>query len=345
MAWLRSWSIAIAVVLIALWIFTPMARAMWLLRDVQHPMGNPPVVAGIQAVDAHFYTTDDSTAANADSQPNPIPIAGWLVVTNQKAPTVILLPGWKDDRTTMLKYADFLVHGGLNVLLIDLQGSGHSGGTFTLGLDEPTDVKAAVSYLDTDQSISNHHYGVLGVTFGAGVGIATAGGNGNQYPGEPEINAIVADSPWATHTATVNDLDQISIGGLTIPFPRTSRFFGHAMPPDASWTIDQTVGGSPDARSALLGAQHLQANQALFVIYGDHEDAPSITEAAARQLYDAAPVKHKEYWQVPQTGQGSAYDDQPKNYSAKVLDFFQRYLVNLKDAPAGTSGAPGSLGH
>src|ERR1035437_11115616 len=183
---LRSWSIAIAVVVIAVWVFPPMARAMWLRRDVQHPMGNPPIVAGTQAVDAHFYTTDDSTAANPNVEPNPIPIAGWLVVTNEKAPTVILLPGWKDDRTTMLKYADFLVRGGLNVLLIDMQGSGHSGGTFTLGFNEPTDVKAAVSYLDTYQGIINHHYGVLGVGFGAGVGIAAAGGGGNPYPGAAE---------------------------------------------------------------------------------------------------------------------------------------------------------------
>jgi dienelactone hydrolase len=351
MARLRTWSIAIAVVLIAFWIFTPMARAMWLLHDVQHPMGNPPIIAGKQSLDAHFYTTDDSTSSNPNVDPNPIPIAGWLVVTNQKAPTVILLPGWKEDRNSMLKYADFLVRGGLNVLLIDMQGSGHSGGTFTLGFDEPTDVKAAVSYLDTYQGISNHHYGVLGVGFGAGVGIAAAGGDGNPYPGDPEISAIVADSPWATEDAEINNLNQISIGGLTIPFPRTDRFFGHAMPPDAWWTVDQTIGGSPDQRSALQGAAHLQAQQALFIIYGDHPSDPSITQAAAQQLYQTTTVTHKEYWDAPQTGQGDAYDDQPAAYSTKVLAFFKSYLVSLKDPSVTTPGnvgtpvTPGSLGH
>lgn len=345
---LRSWSIAIALVLIALWIVTPMARAVWLLRDTQHPVESAPMIGGHQSVDAHFYTTDDSTAVNFDSEPNPIPIAGWLVVVKASAPTVILLPGWKADRTSMLDYANFLVGGGLNVMLIDLQGSGHSGGTFTLGLEEPTDVKAAISYLDTYQGLTNHHYGVLGVSFGAGVGIATAGGNGNQYPGESEINAIVADSPWATQDPTINRLNQINLFGLSIPFPRVDRFLGHALPPDAWWTIDETIGGSPDQRSALLGAKHLLPDQALFIIHSVHDDDPTTTTADAQALYDAAPSKHKELWLAPSGGHGEAYAAQPDVYSAKVLDFFRRYLVSIKDAPVTPStlpGTPGNYGH
>jgi len=347
MARLRSWCIAIALVLIALWIVTPMARGMWLLRDSQHPMESPPIIAGYQTIDAHFYTSDDSTASNYSVEPNPIPIAGWLVVAHANAPTVILLPGWKADRTSMLKYADFLIGGGLNVLLIDLQGTGHSGGSFSLGFYEPTDVKAAVSYLDTSQAITNHHYGVLGVSFGAGVGIAAAGGNGNQYPGDSEINAIVADSPWATQDATINRLNQIDVLGQSIPFPRTWRLFGHAMPPDAWWTIDETIGGSPDTRSALLGARNLQSGQSLMIIHSAGDTDPTTTEADAQALYSAAHVKHKELWLAPLGGHAGALDAQPQTYSAKVLSFFNRYLVNLKDAPVPTisPGNSGGFGH
>ncbi len=330
----RSLGIAIIVVLLALWILTPMARATWLLRDSQHPMGAPPIIAGVQSVDAHFVTSDDSTALTyLSGDNNPVPIAGWLAVVHPQAPTVILLPGWKADRTSMLKYAWFLVRGGLNVLLIDLRGTGHSGGSFSLGLYEPMDVKAAVSYLDSYAGITNHHYGVLGVSFGAGVGLAAAGGNGGAYPGDPEINAIVADSPWATEQPTIDDLNSIDIFGQAIPLPHTSRFFDRTLPPDAEWAIEQTIGGSPNTRSALAGAAHLAPGQSLLIIHSVHDENATTSAADAQELYAAAHVRHKELWLAPRGGHAGAYDAQPQVYEAKVLHFFRRYLVSIKDAP------------
>ena len=66
-------------------------------------MADPPVIGGVQSVDASFYTSDSS---------NPIPISGWIVLARPAAPTVILLPGWKDDRSGMLPYAAFWCAAG-----------------------------------------------------------------------------------------------------------------------------------------------------------------------------------------------------------------------------------------
>src|SRR5713101_8031937 len=73
----RSLLIALVVVLIALWVLAPMARAMLLLRDDQHTLGSPPSIGGVQATDVHFYTS---------SADNPVPIAGWLVLAHPQAP-------------------------------------------------------------------------------------------------------------------------------------------------------------------------------------------------------------------------------------------------------------------
>ena len=134
----RSLLTAILVVVVVLWVFTPMARGMWLLREEQHSVGSAPVIGGIRGLDANFYTTDDSSSGGVS---NPIPIAGWFYVIESGAPTIILLPGWKADRTSMTPYAQFLLRAGLNVLMIDMRGSGHSGGEFSLGFNEPMDVK------------------------------------------------------------------------------------------------------------------------------------------------------------------------------------------------------------
>jgi len=226
----RSLLIGLLVALVAFWAVAPMARAMLLLRDEQHSMANPPLIGGVQSVDASFYTSDSS---------NPIPISGWFVLKRPTAPTVILLPGWKADRTTMLPYASFLVRAGMNALLLDFRGSGHSGGSFSLGLNEPLDVAAAVSYLDTMGTLTNRHYGALGVSFGAGVAIAAAGNPLTSLPGTPELRAIVADSPWASENPTVDRLDRLPVLGLSIP-----------LLPDAGWAVHLSLGGSLDDSSA-----------------------------------------------------------------------------------------------
>ena len=326
---LRSLLTGMLVALVAFWAVAPMARAMLLLRDEQHSMANPPVIGGVQSIDASFYTSDSS---------NPIPISGWFVLKRPTAPTVILLPDWKADRTSMLSYASFLVRGGLNALLLDFRGSGHSGGSFSLGLNEPLDVAAAVSYLDTMGTLINHHYGVLGVSFGAGVAIAAAGNPLTSLPGSPELRAIVADSPWATENPTVDRLDRLPILGLSIP-----------LLPDAGWAVHLSLGGSLDASSASAAAAHLQAGQSLFLIRGSHDDNPTTTAADFQTLYVAAKLTKATVvspWVAPLGGHAGAYATQPAVYEAKVLAFFTRHLVALKDpkpAPS-SSGYPDYTG-
>ncbi|MDB5075149.1 MAG: esterase/lipase/thioesterase family active site protein [Chloroflexi bacterium] len=349
---LRSLLTALVLVVVALWVVTPMARAMLMLRADQHPLGPAPIIAGIRAADAHFYTSDDSINFSSSTVDNPIPISGWLYVVKPAAPTVILVPGWKDDRTSMLKYANFLVRDGVNALMIDLRGTGHSGGEFSLGLDEPKDVKAAVSYLDTLSQISNHHYGVLGVSFGAGVIIAAAGGDGGNYGGESQIVAIVADSPWATQDATIDRLNHLQVFGASIPLPHAATLLGHHITflPDAQWAIDATIGGVPDTRSALAGAKNLAPGQSLLIIHSTHDDNPTTTAVDAQALYNAAKVRHKFLWMAPLGGHAGAYTAQPAAYEAKVLDFFHKYLINVKDTPTfprsnTNTGLPGRYGH
>jgi pimeloyl-ACP methyl ester carboxylesterase len=314
---LRSLILALLIVLAAFLALTPMARAMLLLRDVQQPLPPPPVLAGVQASSVSFYTSDPN---------NPIPISGWFVLANPAAPTVILVPSWKQDRLSMLPYARFLVQAHFNTLLIDLRGTGHSGGSVSLGLYEPDDVAAAVSFLDSLTTLTNHHYGVLGVGFGAGVALSAAGETTHALVGAPEIRAVVADSPWATADPTINRLDTLHLFGLAVP-----------LIPTANWAVTQTIGGSPNPVSALIGAQDLQKGQALLLIQSDRNTNPAETPAAIQGLYAAAKTTKATVlpiWNAPLDGPTGIYAAQPAAYTAKVLAFLQSYLVQIKDSPA-----------
>ncbi len=327
---------SLVIVVAGLWILTPMARAMLLLRETQHAVEAAPVIDGLPATDAHFYTNDETD--------NPIPIAGWLYVVNTHAPTVILVPPWKEDRSTMVSYASMLLKGGLNALMIDLRGTGHSGGEFSLGLYEPVDVKAAIDYLDTNAEIANHHYALYGLSFGAGVAIAAAGGNGDQYPTESEVVAVVADSPWATEDDTINRLNSVPLGGVSVPLPQSFTLFGHHVQflPDARWVVDTTLGGNPDSHSALQGAMHLSSSQSLLIIHDAGDTNSTTSLSAAQELYTAAHVQHKALWIAPSSGHASALEAQPQDYQATVLNFLKKYLVNYHDAAP--SATPGNVG-
>jgi fermentation-respiration switch protein FrsA (DUF1100 family) len=181
----------------------------------------------------------------------------------------------------------------------------------------------------------------LGVSFGAGVAIAAAGGNGADYPGAPQIAAVVADSPWATEDEAVDRLNDIPVFGQAIPLPHSITLFGHQLNflPDAQWAVDSTLGGVPDTRSALAGAQNLAAGQSLLIIHSAHDDNATTSATVATELFNAAKVRHKFLWTAPIGGHIGALSAQPSVYEAKVLGFFQKYLVPIKD-PTVPSVAP-----
>jgi fermentation-respiration switch protein FrsA (DUF1100 family) len=71
-----------------------------------------------------------------------------------------------------------------------------------------------------------------------------------------------------------------------------------------------------------------------------HDTDPTTTYADTEKLYQAVPARHKVLWLAPLGGHGDAYAAQPEVYASRVLDFFKRYLVSLKDAPPTSNGTP-----
>jgi dipeptidyl aminopeptidase/acylaminoacyl peptidase len=281
------------VALLALWLVIPPARAGLLLatNPFRHAPSPP---RGLEAQPIRFRATDG------------ISLRGWFVPASARAPTVIVIPGFKDDSSSSAPYARLLHAGGFNVLLYDSRGTGGSGGTFTLGLREVRDVEGAARYLDRRAGLRDHQYGLLGISMGAGVAIVAA----SHLPG---VRAVVADSPYADQHITVDRLDALHLGPLTLP-----------LAPVAPWLVDHVLGAPLSSFSPLRSARKL-GGRPLLLIHSRHDGNPTTPLSDALKLKRSA-GRSASLWIPPRGGHAGALAAQPTAYRSWVIGFFHRSL-------------------
>lgn len=287
--------LAYLVVLLALlWVGIPLVRTGRLLFTSPVRSG-PPRPYGLSVRSISFRATDG------------VLLHGWFVPYAARVPSIVLLSGFQDGRSLMVPYARFLHAAGFNVLLYDSRGTGASEGTFSLGVREVNDVRGAVAYLNRRQDLRDHHYGLLGVSLGAGVAIAAAAHL-------PSVRAVVADSPYANQEATVQRLDSLHIvGPLTIP-----------LAPIAPWLVDRWLGTPLSSFSPLRAARKLPPRP-LLLIRSKHDTNPTTPLKDARAL-DRAAAPYASLWIAPRGGHAGALAAQPGAYKQWVVGFFRRYL-------------------
>ena len=109
--------------------------AGWLLaHPVQMRIGNPPTDLNAQPI---MFRSD--SGANA---------GGWWCPIPNGRGAVLLLPGVRANRLSMVDRARFLHRAGYSVLLIDFQATGETKGDhITFGWKESRDVLSAVNFL------------------------------------------------------------------------------------------------------------------------------------------------------------------------------------------------------
>jgi len=91
-----------------------------------------------------------------------------------------------------------LVHG-YSVLLFDLRGHGESGGTrYTLGIEEPRDILAAIDLAASRADIERNRVAVIGESLGGGSALMTV-------KADPSIGPVVTDSAFADAGTVVSE--------------------------------------------------------------------------------------------------------------------------------------------
>src|SRR4029077_8585980 len=107
----------------------------WMLgHPVQVRIGNPPADLKAEPI---MFESDSRTQ-----------VQGWWCPTEGSRRTVLLLPGIRANRLSMVDRARFLLRAGYSVLLIDFQATGETKGDhITFGWKESRDVLAAIKFL------------------------------------------------------------------------------------------------------------------------------------------------------------------------------------------------------
>jgi dipeptidyl aminopeptidase/acylaminoacyl peptidase len=279
--------------LVALWVAIPAARVGLLLWTSPFRQA-PPKPAGLAAQSVRFKASDGVT------------LRGWFIPSGAASPTVVLVPGFKDDRASMVPYARFLHQARFNVLLYDSRGTGGSDGRFSLGAREVRDVRGAVSYLQRRTDLRAKRFGVLGVSMGAGVAIVAAARL-------PAIGAVVADSAYTDQRQTVDRLDTLARGPISLP-----------LAPIAPWLVDRVLGVRLASFSPLRAIPKI-APRAVLLIHSRHDHNPTTPLRGAVALQQRA-GSNASLWIAPKGSHAGALQAQPRAYEGRVINFFRRHL-------------------
>ena len=224
-----------------------------------------------------------------------VKLSAWY--TPPKNGAVILVAHGYGDKRPEDFYLLFASHG-YGVLAWDFRAHGQSEGNFSaLGYYEVLDVKAALDFALSQPGVK--HIGAWGGSMGAATMIrATA-----QYP---KIEALVADSPFAT---LEEEMD------LRVPFPMMRsliRFFAEresGVKLDWVRPIDDISRISP---------------RPVFIIQGMGDGM--IPLDSAQRLYDAA-HEPRELWTEQNVPHLNMYAYYKTQYTKKVIKFFDEYLL------------------
>lgn len=291
----RTILLILAALVILAWALAPALRGITLVATNSGRSAPDPTRADIPVQAVHFAAADG------------VKLAGWLAVASPRAPTVILVHGFKGTRAAMLPWARFLFAAGYNVLLYDSRGCGESEGWgIALGAREPDDVLGAVRYLQGRADLTSGRIGALGISLGAGVVLLAAAR-------EPAILATVADSAWTDERPQLDRMGTIPVGPVAVP----------VLPYEPA-LVDRLIGAHlADARP--LAAIARIAPRAVFLIHSA-DDANATTPLAGERALFAAAGQPKQEWIAPSGGHTGALAAHHDEYTRRVLAFFAATL-------------------
>jgi len=266
-------------------------------------------------------THEDVTFNSRDG----IVLKGWWFAVDGADRAVVLVHGRGRNRVN----SDFmeaaiarlmLVHG-YSVLLFDLRGHGESGGTrYTLGIEEPRDILAAIDLAASKADIERSRVAIIGESLGGGSLLMTV-------KADPSIGPVVTDSAFADANTVVGEsatkytnLPSWFTPGIVL----MSRLF---LGLDISQVTPSKVVAAHPERAFL------------FIQCTDDTTVPL---HHGLDLKAASRNPRTELWVVPGCEHVKAFATHPDEWAQHVLDFLGRELGGEKPVtvPAGILATP-----
>jgi pimeloyl-ACP methyl ester carboxylesterase len=218
--------------------------------QVEYPPGEAPQITRVDA----------SWRASAEAAP--IPARG----------TVLLLHGYLQTREFMVPWAVRLAQAGYRCALVDLRGHGASSGKhISFGAFESRDLTQVLDDL-ARRGWDVSRVGVLGVSYGASVGLVTAGQ-------DARIAAVVALQPFASAERAVPEL-------MRGAFSRHAR--GISDRQFAAAHVKEAKIAGFDWAAADIPAALQRTRAPVLLIHGERDDW--LSPAHSRELLTYAPA-------------------------------------------------------
>ncbi len=238
-------------------------------------------------------------------------VSGWYLSVPGATATIIVSPGYRTRKNRVLAVVHVLWRAGYNVLAFEYYGHGATGGVpVTLGYREREDFLGALAY--AHKRAPESHIGVLAYSMGAAIALLCS-------VDHPEIEAIVADSSFATHASAVRYQLRRTLHLPVAPFLWASDHLLHLR---AGYRFCQV---EPLRAIARL------APRPILLIHGERDTMVDPHDATL--LYRAA-NEPKQLWMVPQAEHCGAYFEDRGAYISRLVAFFAQHLKGASNAHA-----------
>jgi dipeptidyl aminopeptidase/acylaminoacyl peptidase len=232
-----------------------------------------------------------------------VSFGAWFLAQPGSAQVIIVSPGHKGRRQSVLGISIALWRKGFNVIAYSYRGMpGSDRATITMGLRETLELQAAIAF--ARRRVQGARIGLLGYSMGAVVSLLGAAG-------EPSIEALVLDSPYSDLTRLLRDyVRQVTILPGA-PFVALVAVMLRL----------RTGARMADCRPlAVLSALEPRP---LFFIHGGADRVTPVLHS--RMLYDAYRGP-REIWIDPGAAHGAVYFADRALYVERVAGFFSRHL-------------------
>lgn len=233
-------------------------------------------------------------------------VSGWYIPCPGATTTIVICPGYRADKSDILGISAHLWKAGHNILAFGYHGHGVEVVTpVTLGYSEIHDFLGAVTY--AKERAPETRLGVVAYSMGAAVAIMGTARSS-------DVEALVADSPFATHA-----------GVIDYNFRRIFRVPSAPV----SWMADNLMGWRAGYRFNQVEPLRDIAKIAprpILIIQGGKD---SIVDPRDGSLLYAAAQEPKEFWFLPNVDHCGAYFENRSAYVKKVVNFFDLYLKNV----------------
>lgn len=226
--------------------------------------------------------------------------AWWCPVTGAKG-TVILLPGVRANRLSMVGRARFLRRRGYSVLMPDFQATGETrGDAITFGWRERDDVRAAVRY--AREAAPNARVAIIGTSLGGAAALLA-------LP-DLHVDALILEAVYPTiERATRN---------------RLAMYLGPAGPLGAPLLLAQLRPRIGASSADLHPVDHIADTGCPLFVIGGARDRRT-TPADTMLLYEHA-RSPKQLWLVPNAAHVDLHAAAPQEYERRVGSFLDAAL-------------------